>query len=698
MKKVRLDEILLRMGLINEGQIKKALLRQKSRGGKLGAHLMYYRFLTEEQLIQALSEQFEVSGILLSGYDIPTEVVEKIPVNIAEENAAIPFQFEHEKGILHVAMAEPGNMSAISAVKRASGASKVIANIAPETVIRSRIAFYYRGHRQPPSMNHIIDLPDLFEDEEDAPGLQIHPGRSQPNSRVLMFTKQVFLKNTLPSIFEREGFNLSVLTATAKIAESLMSEPFHRILVSGDAKEEFDAFIAGQGRHALLPEVTVFRTVGSALMENSAPYNKMLECLLKAVQYIAEQRMSHPLPYALISNEIIEVSRTMGLSRIATDGLRIAVYLLTPSINTSEHEMDASGSEISNMFSDIDTSIHLAKSLDFPWDITACLNYLKTDASDKDSPELKDDKQEPAIGAGILALAWYRHHILRNTGNDSRGNLDILKSRIRRQAGRLASSSVVEAYIRTLDQSGKMTGAGRDIFIVGEAASLSSNLNTKLNNHGFRIVEAQNLQEARKLYLRRRPGAILIYVDDSLSKANEFCRYIREDAGETFTVLFAVTRRCEPSFLLNLMDTWFSDVITLPINAEIAVARISRTLSLREKGAASPAGHGFSATFSDLSFVDLVQSLGSGAKNVRMQVEHSRGSQADIFFRQGRIVYAECGDDKGADAVYKVIRWQDDGNFRIEPIKEFPPDNVSESNDYILLEGARLLDEHEAEV
>lgn len=41
---------------------------------------------------------------------------------------------------------------------------------------------------------------------------------------------------------------------------------------------------------------------------------------------------------------------------------------------------------------------------------------------------------------------------------------------------------------------------------------------------------------------------------------------------------------------------------------------------------------------------------------------------------------------------------QDEGSFRIEPTNEFPPDNVSVPNDYLLLEGSRLLDEHKAEI
>jgi len=94
--------------------------------------------------------------------------------------------------------------------------------------------------------------------------------------------------------------------------------------------------------------------------------------------------------------------------------------------------------------------------------------------------------------------------------------------------------------------------------------------------------------------------------------------------------------------------------------------------------------------------VYLVQALGTGGKSVRMRIEHGSAMQADLCFRNGRIVFAECGEEKGVDVVYRVICWQDAGTFRIEPIRSFPPENVSAPTDYILLEGSRRLDEHQA--
>jgi hypothetical protein len=705
LKKARLDQILLRMGAVSEEQIGKALLRQKSRGGKLGSHLLYLRFVTEDQMVRALAEQFNVNGVRLSGCEISEDVVNRIPVKIAEEHVALPFRFDRETGELHVAIADPEDAEAISLLRRASGVPRVVLHIAPESGILSRIASLYHGRPEAGSRNFVIDLPDLFEGEKENRSARLvepkEPDDKGPSrAGILLFTGQVFLKNVLPSVFEREGVGLSVATSIDQIAEALRGSEYDQVLVSEDVRGEYDRFLSGPGSRLTVPKATYFRTVANALLENPVPYEKMFESLLAAVRVIAGPasvgNAGYP-PYALVSKEITEVGRALGLGRVVVDGLRIAVYLLTPAREGAGGAPESAPRPGTNLFGDLDASIRTVRSLEFPWDIAGCLQLLgNAPPSGGGTPSAQPARQELSTAAGLLAIVWYRHQVLASLRGGSGGDSEALKSGLRAQAGRLAPSSVVEAYIRALEQTDAFSGAGKDIVIVGEADPRSSNLVLELKQHGFRVAQADDLAEARKIIHRRRPAAVVLRVDDAFSDADAFCRFLREEEGDADTALFAVTQRSEPSFLLNLMDTWFSDVFTLPMSGPVVVARISRVLWGREKGGGSPSAHGFSATFKDLSFVDLVQALGTGGKSVRMRIEHGSGMQADIYFRKGRIVFAECGEEKGVDVVYRVICWQDAGAFRVEPIRSFPEDNVTFPTDYILLEGSRRLDEHQS--
>jgi len=57
------------------------------------------------------------------------------------------------------------------------------------------------------------------------------------------------------------------------------------------------------------------------------------------------------------------------------------------------------------------------------------------------------------------------------------------------------------------------------------------------------------------------------------------------------------------------------------------------------------------------------------------------------------MLFAECGDVAGVEAVYAVIRWREEGAFQIGPVTEYPTENISMPNDFVLMEGCRLLDE-----
>jgi hypothetical protein len=104
---------------------------------------------------------------------------------------------------------------------------------------------------------------------------------------------------------------------------------------------------------------------------------------------------------------------------------------------------------------------------------------------------------------------------------------------------------------------------------------------------------------------------------------------------------------------------------------------------------------GFWGGFATLSFIDLLQVLAQAAKSVRMDLVGPEGEKAKVYLRRGRMVHAQCGEAAGVDAIYRIIGWGEDGSFEVHPADEFPPDNVFEANEAILMEGCRLMDEAE---
>ena len=67
----RLDQILIRLGFATAAQVSEALRKQQGLGGRLGTHLVYAGHVTEQQLAQAFSVQFQVP-VFDAGRDKPS--------------------------------------------------------------------------------------------------------------------------------------------------------------------------------------------------------------------------------------------------------------------------------------------------------------------------------------------------------------------------------------------------------------------------------------------------------------------------------------------------------------------------------------------------------------------------------------------------------------------------------------------------
>ncbi len=81
---------------------------------------------------------------------------------------------------------------------------------------------------------------------------------------------------------------------------------------------------------------------------------------------------------------------------------------------------------------------------------------------------------------------------------------------------------------------------------------------------------------------------------------------------------------------------------------------------------------------------------------MRISLIRSNGEQAVIYLDQGNLVNASSGQLQGSDAICRVITWEEDGEYTVQPAAEFPTANISLPLESILMEGCRVLDESRA--
>lgn len=679
------------MGYVTGEEIKQALLRQKAHGGRLGSHLLYFKFITEDELVQALSAQHDIPGFRLDEHDISRKAVKKLPAEIAEDFQVLPIDFDKVTRTAKLAVVDPNDAEMVRKVKLTFRADAVKLFVAPESLLRMLITQYY-GKKRNPGVSRIIELPELFDSKAGQREQVREEQLRRPN--VLMFTKTTSLRSFLAPVFEREGIDLDIASTEEELKEYVIENTYNQVLVSQDSLDLFARVKDGHGLPLAKAEIVSFANVSGAFLENPVPYHRITRSLLRSLQIIADSRCRDHAwtpPYVLICNDIQRLGRSFDFPRLAIDGMQIAAYLLVPERPVKRNPKDAVTPE-NLSFLDFDRSLDIAKTLHFPWNVQGVLQaFLELISEMSPFDEEKTLDEEVKTAAQILSVVWYHRVALRAVDGSSSDVATTLRSKLRDLAGRFADLSVIEAYIHLLEQNNDEQSAGYDqIFVVSETDDMAHEFVARLDRSGFHTVHLRSMEEAKQLCDRHPPAAIII-------DRECFPQHIMQASGmfklDGIVLLYAYTRDRDPSLTLDMLDAGFDDVFAPPYDFDVITARISKSLrGLFRKGGSHQSG-GFTASFKAFSFIDLMQILGQSIKTVRIDLWNSSGGKAAIYLERGRMAYAECAEMRGESAIYEVIGWGEDGGFSVEPTEVIPPANITDSNEGILMEGCRLLDE-----
>jgi len=114
--KVRLGDLLIDAGLLNDIQLQRALLEQKRTGFKLGRTVIDLGFVDELRLLTALSEQLNISFIELKHFKFDKALVQMLPENLARRFRVIVLSRE-PAGLL-VGMSDPLDLFALDEMER----------------------------------------------------------------------------------------------------------------------------------------------------------------------------------------------------------------------------------------------------------------------------------------------------------------------------------------------------------------------------------------------------------------------------------------------------------------------------------------------------------------------------------------------------------------------------------------------------
>ena len=113
--KHKLGEILVKSGVIDDFQLRSALGEQQRWGRRLGMTLIKMGFLEEPELVRALAAQLDLPVAHLAGKRIQPDVLDLVPVELAEKRMCLPLFIKDEAGIrrLYLGIEDPCDLEAL---------------------------------------------------------------------------------------------------------------------------------------------------------------------------------------------------------------------------------------------------------------------------------------------------------------------------------------------------------------------------------------------------------------------------------------------------------------------------------------------------------------------------------------------------------------------------------------------------------
>ena len=695
----RLDSILLKKGLVGDGEIREALLRQKVHGGRFGSALMYHRSIDEKGLVDALSAQLNCESVILSECEIPDDVIKLIPAKVAVARRIVPFEHDPRLEVLKVACLDPTDHELVKELRFVVHGKQVDLYVAAEIAVNTAIARYYMGRNTSIDANLLLEIPDHTTKTADVEDGAAADERAAPQSRssvTLIVTDEEYSAPLLEAILERGGHTTVIADSVDGILEQIARENFRGVLIREELVEDKRGLADRVRKISPATCLRYYRDASSLILDPGHQDAEkilvsnldMFTSLLVAKAGLKSNHSGRVGRYA--TRLCHKMQMPPGDSILVTD----AAYLH----DVGRYYYDAK--EADDHREAVNLSVQLLASLDYSPRALGILRslYADLDGADGDCLPLE------VLGASIITAVDLFCHAVHPEERLSLDKLDAVQKKLRSLSGSLLLGDVVETFIQMVREDIlDVSRAGKELqlMIYHEDPAAGQPLELRLRNDGFHTVMASSTDEFVSLYERSRPEVIVLNLagspDEVTARVDEFRR---AGIGFDVTPAFLLVEADSMAGLTDLLGSDIEDLVTAEQGFDMLANKISKLASrLMPVSSASTGDYptkGTTGRLSDMNLIDILQALGPGQKTVVITVrnEVSDAGRLTIYLLQGRIVHSILGDLTGAEAIYEALTWAD-GTWNIEPVAEdkIPTANTDQSNESILMEGCRLMDE-----
>ena len=607
----KLGERLVEAGLVAPESIEKALEHQRITGHRLGDCLVEIGLLQEAALLRFLAAEFQtrfVSAEKLAKAKIPTEVLDKVPVRLAEAQNVLPLAVDLERKLLSVVAAEPQNKKFLEELALVADVSEVYAYVGLRSTIAAAIRKHY--YRDPAAF------------------ASLEAGAQHRSDMGAIATAYESTSGTNPRV------PLQLRTET---------DPRMRLQ---------------------RPGLQARLGTGRAVAEND-----YLETLNVLVTMLERERKHHRGHSAQLARQACVVARRLGLPPQEVSAISIAAYLHDLGKPPERHFCLASNAVNPEWMADAKRFCRAPTKLfelaNLPAQVNTLLAQLHEAYDGSGTPQgLKGE--DIALGARILATVDSYLELTKNPANASGKVLSKEQAleHLREKAGTLYDPMVADIVQQV--QSGellrhRLANEGRQLLVVEPDEGTRTDLLESTQKQGLVVHAMASLDGAYDALVNQDCDVLVLGLKFGLPEVLGLLQAVRASA-EHAGLPVVVLAEPDPATRERLMLSGATAVV--PAEEPDEAAKTIRALyddRIQHNGPARLVR----GSLDELPTPELLKLLGAGKKSGRLYLK-SHVHEGFLHLEKGRLVYASIAGQSGEQALQTLLGFPQ-ADFRYDP-------------------------------
>jgi DNA-binding response OmpR family regulator len=232
----------------------------------------------------------------------------------------------------------------------------------------------------------------------------------------------------------------------------------------------------------------------------------------------------------------------------------------------------------------------------------------------------------------------------------------------------------------------------RSVLIADDNALFRSFLGRLLRQHGFRVIEAADGEEALRLAFDHKPWLILTDLCMPHMSGYELCRHVRNHSLISHARLIFLSGWDDYKNRHDGYEAGADEFLPKDTSVRELLIRIHLIMS-RFASLGGPSRQGMHGAVDLIGMTGLLQTCHLTRLTGVLSVTSGQRA-ARVQLRNGEVVSAQCGDANGAQAIYDLLGWVR-GYFEFVPSEAIEGEPLAESFNLLLLEGCRRLDDEQ---